>query len=86
MSSQIFRGTSEQTIGVAPLARVRDEAAQVPAVGVDDLALLGEQVVYLFRLFAGAFDRAAGARGVVERPAVVVAELHDDEVAGLEHG
>src|SRR5205085_2512181 len=60
---------------------VGDVLAQVPAVGVDDLLLAGEGVVDGASLVAGAPQRAAGAAAVIQRATVVVAHLHQDEVA-----
>src|SRR5581483_4979191 len=65
---------------------VGDVLPQVPPVGVDDLFLLRDRVVDLLRLVAGAAEAAAGAGRVVERAAVVVAHLDEDEVAGLRGG
>ena len=65
-------------------AGVGDELPQVPAVAVHDLGLLRQQVVDRLGLLAHALDRAASARGVVERAVVVVPELHDHVVARLE--
>src|SRR5262249_10080772 len=48
---------------------------------VHDLLFAGDRVVDLTRLLTGAGQRAAGAAGVVERPAVVVPHLDQDEVA-----
>jgi hypothetical protein len=48
---------------------------------MNDFVFFGEKVVDLFGLFAHAFDRAASARVVVDRPAVVVAELDQHEIA-----
>ena len=60
---------------------IGDELAEIPAVGVHDLALAGEQVVDLLGFLADAADGAAGAGGVVERAGVVVAELHNYVIA-----
>src|SRR5262245_56774978 len=51
--------------------RVGDIFSQVPAIAMNDFVFFGKQVVNLFRLFAQAFDRAARARCVVDRAAVV---------------
>ena len=51
---------------------------------MDDFVLVREQVVDLLRLLAGAVKRTAGARAVVHRARVVVAELHDHHVAFAE--
>src|SRR5258708_17524164 len=65
-------------------ARAGDEAAEVPAVGVYDLVLVRDGIVDLASLVAGARNCAAGATWVVEWSAVVMTELHHDEVAGLQ--
>src|SRR5258708_20719943 len=67
-------------------ARAGDEAAEVPAVGVYDLVLVRDGIVDLASLVAGARNCAAGATWVVEWSAVVMTELHHDEVAGLQPG
>ena len=61
----------------------RDVLAHVPAERVHDLVLFRDRVIDLLRLLADAGDRATGALRVVERPAVVVAELDHDEVTQL---
>jgi len=63
-SFQTFLGTSEQTSGWRRGARFGDEAAQVPAVSMDDLVLPGKEIVDFFRFLADTLDRAASARSV----------------------
>ena len=62
---------------------VGDHLAQIRAEGADDLMFFGEEIVDFLRLVAEAADRTAGARGVVDRAGVVVAELNQHGVAGL---
>jgi hypothetical protein len=53
---------------------------------VHDLVLVRDLDRAFLRLIAGAFDGAPGSRPREERAAVVVAELHDHEIAGLQPG
>ena len=79
----IADGQREQD-GSRPLRlRVGDHLAEVPAEGVYDLMLLGEEVVDFLRLVAEPGERAARPALVVDRAAIVVTELDQDEIAGL---
>ena len=58
----MLRTVSESRIGSRPLRlRVGDHLAEVPAEGVYDLMLLGEEVVDLLGLVAEPGERAARA-------------------------
>ena len=57
-----------------------DVFPQIPAVGVDGLALAGHFDNALLGLVAVAFDRRARAVSFEFVPAIVVTELHDDKV------
>jgi len=48
------------------------------------LVLLCQQVIDFFRLVADAAQRPTSARIIVYSSAVVMAELHQDKIAGLE--
>ena len=64
---------------------VGDDLAQIPAVSVNDFLLAGGFPYNFLGFLAVALDRGSRARtGIVTAAAVVVAELHQDEVAGLE--
>ena len=80
------RDEGEDDGGGAVLAGLVDDLAQIPAVGVDGFVLMGDGVVDVTRVFAVAGKGAAGASEVVERTVVVMAELHQNEVAGMEEG
>ncbi len=65
----------------APGPGIRNELAYVPAVGVDDLVGVGDPIVDFLGLLAEARQRPASPAVVVNRAAIVVAKLDQDEIA-----
>ena len=65
----------------ALLLGLRDHPAQVPAVGVHLFAVAGHLVVDRRGFVVRAAQRTAGARRIVDRAGVVVAELHHEHVS-----
>src|SRR5436190_12686527 len=58
-----------------------DHLAHVPAVGVNNLVLFGEQVVDFLCLFTRAWQRTTSPRSVINRAAVIMAKLDEHKIA-----
>src|SRR5262249_57958747 len=56
------------------------------AIRVHDFVLLREQVIDFLRLFTETRKRTAGTRGVVNRAAIVMSELDQNEIVALHIG
>src|SRR5437773_4097637 len=53
---------------------------------MDHFLLLRDRIVDLTAFIAGALQAAARTRGIIRRTTIIVSELHDHKIAGLEHG
>src|SRR5204862_7238306 len=81
----VSRDQRQDDGGGASGLRVRDVLAEIPAVGTDGFLFSGGFIFDLLGFLAVAFQGCAGP-AVAEWTAVVVAELHEDEIAGLKSG